>query len=69
MENLDALRNTDADMINETIPVIIQYLKTNDERVTNEELRYKKNELKTFDYNLDTPVYSIFDCIKAFQDL
>ena len=69
MENLDALRNTDADMINETIPVIIQYLKTNDERVTNEELRYKKNEFKTFDYNLDTPVDSIFDCIKAFQDL
>ena len=32
-EGLDSLRNTDTDMINETTPVIIQYLQTNYGRV------------------------------------
>ena len=35
-EYIDALRNTDTDMINDSIPDIIQYLQTNFGRVTDQ---------------------------------
>ena len=68
-EYLDALRNTDTDMINDSIPTIIQYLQTNFGRVTDQELSDKEDEVKKISYDLATPVDSVFNRIKAFQDL
>ena len=68
-EYLDALRNTDTDMINNSIPAIIQYLQTNFERVTDQELSDKEDEVKKICYDLATPVDSVFNRIKAVQDL
>ena len=56
-------------MINDSIPDIIQYLQTNFGRVTDQELSDKKDEVKIFSYDLAIPVDSIFNRIKAFQDL
>ena len=55
VEYLDALRNTDTSMINDTIPIIAQYLQTNYGRVADQKLIYKEDKLKTFVYDLDTP--------------
>ena len=55
VEYLDALRNTDTSMINDTIPIIAQYLQTNYGRAADQKLIYKEDKLKTFVYDLDTP--------------
>lgn len=44
-------------------------MKTNYERVSDQELSYKEDKVKTFVYNLATPVYYIVNCIKPFQNL
>ena len=69
VEYLDDLRNTGTDMINDSISDMIQYLQTNFGRVTDQELSDKEDEVKIFSYDLATPVDSIFNRIKAFQDL
>ena len=68
-EYLDSLRNTDTDMIHDSIPAIIVYLQTNFGRITDQELSDKEDEVKTCSYDLSTPVDSVFNRIKAFQDL
>jgi len=68
-EYLDSLRNTDTNMINDSIPDIISYLQTNFWRVADQELSDKEDEVKNFSYDLSTPVDSVFNRIKAFLDL
>ena len=68
-EYLDSLRNTDTDMINDSIPDISLYLQTNFGRITDQELSDREDEVKKFSYDLATPIDSIFNRIKAFQDL
>ena len=69
VEYLDALRNTDTDMINDSIPDLIQYLQTNFRWVTDQELSDKEDEVNNFSYDLATPIDSVFNRIKVFQDL
>ena len=68
-EYLDAFRNTDTDMINDSIPDLIQYLQSNFRWVTDQELSDKEGEVNNFSYDLATPVDSVFNRIKVFQDL
>ena len=68
-EYLDALRNADTDMINDTIPVIIMYLQTNYGRITDQELSDKEDEIKGMVYDPNTPVDTVFNKIKIFQAL
>ena len=68
-EYLDALRKTDTDMINDSIPDIIQYLRTNFGRVTDQHLSDKEGEVKKNCFDLATHVDSVFNRITAFQDL
>ena len=63
------MRNTDTDMMHDSIPAIIVYLQTNFGRITDQELSDKEDEVKTCSYDLSTPVDSVFNRIKAFQDL
>ena len=68
-EYLDSLRNTDTDMINDSIPDIILYLQTQFGLVTDQELSDKEDEVNFFCYDLTTPIDSVFYRIKAFQGL
>ena len=63
VECLDALRNNDTNIINASIPTIIQYLRTNFGRVTDQELSDKEDEVKNFCYDLATPVDYVFNRI------
>ena len=68
-EYLNALRNVDTDMVNNTIPAIIMYLQTNYGRITDQELSDKEDEIKGMVYDPNTPVDTVFNKIKIFQDL
>ena len=66
---LDALRNVNTDMINETIPEIFDYLQTNYGQVTEEEMVTKEDDLKNYAYDPKAPVDKVFTQIATFQDL
>ena len=63
------MRNTDTDMTHDSNPDIILYLQANFGRVTDQELSDKEDEVKNCSYDLAIPVNSVFNRIKAFQDL
>ena len=48
---------------------MILCLQTNFGRITDQKLSDKEDEFKTCSYDLSTPVNSVFNRIKAFQDL
>ena len=66
---LDALRNVNTDMINESIPEIFDYLQTNYGQITAEEMVAKEDDLKNFAYDPQAPVDKVFSQISTFQDL
>ena len=68
-EFLDELRNSDTDMIHESIPEIIKYLQTNFGKISEHELNDKENILKSTVYDPASPVQTVFNKIKSFQDL
>ena len=68
-EYLDALRNVDTDMINESIPEIFDFLQANYGRITEEQLVEKEDEVKNYDYDPNTPVDKVFTKITLLQDL
>ena len=68
-EFLDELRNSDTDMIHESIPMIIEYLQTNFGKISEHELNDKEDHLKGMMYDPASPVQTVFNKIKSFQDL
>ena len=68
-EYLDALHHINTDMINETIPEILEFLQTNYGRITEEELVQKEEDLCNYDYNPQAPVDKVFSQVTLFQDL
>ena len=68
-EFLDELRNPDTDMIHESIPEIIKYLQTNFGKISEHELNDKEDTLKGMVYDPTSPVQTVFNKIKSFQDL
>ena len=68
-EYLDSLRNSDTDMINDSIEEIITFLQTNYCRLTPEELSDREDELKKTIFDPQQPVDLMFNKIKLFTDL
>ena len=68
-EYLDALRNVDSDMINDSIPDIITFLQTNYCQLTEQELSDREDRLKNSVFNPEDHVDLMFNKIKAFADL
>ena len=68
-EYLDELRNADTDMIHESIPEIIEYLQSNFGKISEHELNDKEDTLKAMVYDPTSPVQTVFNKIKSFQDL
>ena len=57
---LDALRNINTDMINKSIPEIVEYLQVNYGQITAEEMAAKEDELNNYCYDPQTPVDKVF---------
>ena len=68
-EYLDALRNSETDMIQESIPEIILYLTKTYGNVSPQEISDKEDELKGFVYDPQQSVDVVFNKIKSFADL
>ena len=68
-EYLDALRNVDTDMINESIPEIFIFLQETYGRITEEELVEKEDTLRQLVYDPHQPVDKVFNKITLFHDL
>ena len=66
---LDALRNSDTDMINEDLPKIMDHLMSNYGQVTLEDMHNKEQEVILMTYDPNTPVDTVFSVIDKFRDL
>ena len=66
---LDALRNINTDMINESIPEIFEYLQVNYGQITAEDMVTKEDNLKNYVNDPQAPVNKVFSQITTFQDL
>lgn len=66
---LQALHNTTTNMVDVSIPEIIDYLQDSYGRITEQELSDREDELKRFVYDTQTPVDTVFNKITWFQDL
>ena len=66
---LDAMRNSDTNMIHESLPKIMDHLMTNYGKVTLKDMHDKEQTLLSMHYNPNTPVDSVFSAINKFRDL
>ena len=66
---LDALRNSDTDMIHEPLPRIMDHLMKNYGQVTLEDMHDKEQEIISMTYDLSTPVDTVFSVVDKFRDL
>ena len=68
-EYLDALRNVDTDMVNESILEIFTFLQETYGRITEEELVEREDALHQLVYDPHQPVDKVFTKITLFRDL
>ena len=66
---LDALRNSDTDMIHDELPKIMDHLMSNYGQVTLEDMHDKEQEVISMTYDPNTPVDTVFSVIDKFRDL
>ena len=66
---LDALRNSDIDMIHKSLPKIMEHLMKNYGQVTLEDMHNKEQALISIHYDPNTPVDSVFSAVDKFWDL
>ena len=66
---LDALQNSDTDMIHENFPKIMDHLMSNYGQVTLEDMHDKKQEVISMIYDPNIPVDTVFSVIDKFCDL
>ena len=65
-EYLDALRNVNTDMINESIPEMFKFLQETYGWITEEELVEKEDNLRQYAYDLHIPVDKVVTKITLF---
>lgn len=65
---LQALRNPLTQMVDVSIPEIIEYLQDSQGHITEQELSDQEDKLKRFVYNARTPVGMVFNKITWYQD-
>ena len=66
---MEALINATTDMLDVSIPDIIDYLQNNYGRITEQDLSDREDEIKKFVYDIQAPVDTVFNKINWFQDL
>jgi len=66
---LDALRNSDTDMIHEPLPSIMDHLMSNYGQVTLEDMHDKEQDVISMTYDPNTPVDTVFSAVDRFRDL
>ena len=66
---LDALRNSDTDMIHDSLPKIMDHLMKNYGQVTLEDMHDKEQEVISMTYDPNTPVDTVFSAVDKFRDL
>ena len=66
---LDALQNSDTDMIHDSLPKIMDHLMKNYGQVTLEDMHDKEQEVISMTYDPATPVDTVFSVVDKFRDL
>ena len=66
---LNALRNSDTDMIHESLPKIMDHLMVNYGHITLEDMHDKEQEVISMTYDPNTPVDTVFSIVDKFRDL